>query len=156
MWRNWTFCCLLQNEGTQNSRSSCRERESVKVSKVSNGFQSVKVYQLSENSATGQQDYYAFAVGAGESTGGSEVDLEVGGVMLSAVLIDSGASCSVIDQTTWETMKKESVQCNSKKLSKKLFVYGRKEPIEVIGTFLSEIVCDVMPVSTPQANIFWS
>ena len=100
MWRNWTFCCLLQNEGTQNSRSRCRERESVKISHVSNGCQSVKVYQLSENLATGQQDYYAFAVGADESTGGSEVDLEVGGVMLSAVLIDSGASCSVIDQTT--------------------------------------------------------
>ncbi|XP_068669960.1 uncharacterized protein [Montipora capricornis] len=38
-------------------------------------------------------------------------------------------------------MKKESVQCDSKKSSKKLIAYGQKEPIEVIGTFVSEIVC---------------
>ena len=58
--------------------------------------------------------------------------------MLSAVLIDSGASCNVIYQTTWEEMKKKGVQCDSKKSSKKLFAYGQKEPIEVIGTFMSE------------------
>ena len=96
---------------------------------------------MSENSATGAQDYYAFAVEAGEFASDSEVDLKVGGVMLPAVLIDSGASCNVIDQTTWEAMKKESVQCDSKKSSKKLFAYGQKEPIEVLGTLVSEIVC---------------
>ena len=98
-------------------------------------------YQVSENSATGAQDCYAFAVGAGEFAGGSEVDLKVGGVMLLAVLIDSDVSCNVIDQMTWEALKKESVQCDSKKSSKKLFACGQKEPIEVIGTFVPEIVC---------------
>ena len=39
--------------------------------------------------------------------------------MLPAVLIDSGASCNVIDQTTWEAMKKESVKCDSKKFRAK-------------------------------------
>ena len=85
-----------------------------------------RAYQVSENAATGAQDYYAFAVGAGEFAGGSEVDLKVGGVMSPAALIDSGASCNVIDQTTWEAMKKESVQCDSKKSSKKLFAYGQR------------------------------
>ena len=70
-----------------------------------------RVYQLSEDSATGQQDYYAFTVGVGQPTSGSEVDLKVGGVTLPAVLIDSGASCNVIDQATWEVLKKKSVQC---------------------------------------------
>lgn len=83
-----------------------------------------RAYQLSEDSATGQQDYYAFTVGVGQPTSGSEVDLKIGGVMLTAVLIDSGASCSVIDQATWEILKKKSVQCESKKSSKKLFAYG--------------------------------
>ena len=62
---------------------------------------------------------------------------------LPAVLIDSEASCNVIDQATWEVLKKKSVQCESKKSSKKLFAYGQKDPIEVIGTFVSEIVCKI-------------
>ena len=102
-----------------------------------------RAYQLSENSTTGQQDYYAFAVGVGQRTSGSEVDLKIRGVMLPAVLIDSGVSCNVIDQTTWEVLKKKSVQCESKKSSKKLFAYGQKDPIEVIGTFVPEIVCEI-------------
>lgn len=42
---------------------------------------------------TSSQDDYAFVVGAAESIGGGEIDLKVEGVMLPAVLIDSGASC---------------------------------------------------------------
>ena len=49
----------------------------------------------------------------------------------------------MIDQATWEVLKKKSVQCESKKSSKKLFAYGQKDPIEVIGTFVSEIVCKI-------------
>ena len=47
--------------------------------------------------------------------------------MLPAVLIDSGALCSVIDQATWEVLKKKkkkkkkSIQGESKESSKKLF-----------------------------------
>ncbi|CAH3177684.1 unnamed protein product [Porites evermanni] len=102
-----------------------------------------RAYQLSEDSATGQQDYHAFAVGVGQPTSGSEVDLKCGGVTLPAVLIDSGASCNVIDQATCEVLKKKSVQCESKKSSKKLFAYGQKDPIELIGTFVSEIMCEI-------------
>ena len=102
-----------------------------------------RAYQLSEESATGQQDYYVFTVGVGQPTSGSEVDLKVGGVTLLAVLIDSAASCNVIDQATWEVLKKKTVQCESKKSRKKLFAYGQKDPIEVIGTFVSEIVCEI-------------
>ncbi|PFX12278.1 Uncharacterized protein K02A2.6 [Stylophora pistillata] len=105
-----------------------------------------RAYQLSEDSAPGQQDYYAFAVGVGQPTSCSEVDLRIGGVMLPAVLIDSGASCNVINQATWEVLK-ESVQCQSKKSSKRLFAYGQKDHIEVIGTFVSEIVCEISGIS---------
>ena len=40
-------------------------------------------------------------------------------------------------------MKEKGVQCDSKKSSKTCFAYGQKEPIEVIGTFMSEIMCGV-------------
>ena len=36
-----------------------------------------RAYQLSEDSASGQQDYFAFTVGVGQPTSGSEVDLKV-------------------------------------------------------------------------------
>ena len=100
-----------------------------------------KAYQVG-SSFTGPQDYYAFAVGAAGSTGDSEVDLKVGGVLLSAVLIDSSASCNRIDRATWEMMKQGDVKGESKKTNKKLIAYGQREPIEVIGTFVSEIVCE--------------
>ena len=124
---------------------SCKTKELKPSARDDEGRNNARrrAYQLSEDSATGQQDYYAFAVGVGQPKSGSQVDLKTGGVMLPVVLIDSGTSCNVIDQTTWEVLKKKSVQCESKKSSKKLFVYGQKDPIEVIRTFVSEIVCKI-------------
>ena len=118
-----------------------------------------RAYQVSENSATGAQDYYAFEVGAGAFAGGSKVDLKVGGVMLPVVLIDSGASCNVIDLTTWEAMKKESVQCDSKKSSKKLFAYGEKERIELclklcVGPITRRVLMNSQLLRV-QADLYW-
>ncbi|XP_078355407.1 uncharacterized protein LOC144640050, partial [Oculina patagonica] len=56
----------------------------------------------------GEDDDYAFAVGSGDScyrSGSETVALQVGGVILSGVLIDSGSSCNIIDQNTWEQLK---------------------------------------------------
>ena len=67
-----------------------------------------------------EDDEYAFTVGFGESreTSSSEtVDLEVGGVILSGVLIDSGSSCNIIDQTTWEKLKKKGIKYKSEIVS---------------------------------------
>ena len=128
---HFTICCK-----TKERKPSARDDEGRNNTRG-------RAYQLSEDSATGQQDYYAFAVGVGQPTSGSEVDLKIGGVMLPAVLIDSGASCKVIEQATWEVLKKKSVHCEPKKSSKKLFAHGQKDPIEVIGTFVSEIVCEI-------------
>ena len=52
----------------------------------------VGLIQVIEDPGSGSQDYYAFVVGAAESSGDGKVNLNVGGVMLSGVLIDSGAS----------------------------------------------------------------
>ena len=51
----------------------------------------------------GEDDEYDFTVGLGKSwdrCGSEMVDLQVGGVILNGVLIDSGSSCNIIDQTT--------------------------------------------------------
>ena len=61
---------------------------------------------------------------------------------MDGVLIDSGASCNLIDYETWIGLKENNIDCQSTKSEKKLFAYGQKEPIEVAGTFVSEIVCE--------------
>ena len=58
---------------------------------------------------------------------------------MEGVLIDSGASCNLIDYETWNSLKQKHVKCESKQADKKLFAYGQKEPIEVAGTFVSEM-----------------
>ena len=85
-----------------------------------------RAYQISEDSATGQQDYYAFAVGVGQTTSGSEVDLKIGGVMLTAVVIDSGASCNLIDQTTWEVLRRRVFSVSPRNQAKSCSLMGRK------------------------------
>ena len=148
------FCCNYTDHKARDpncpARSKkcnavcCKTKERKPLTRDDEGRNNTRgrAYQLSEDSATGQQDYYAFTVEVGQPTSGSEVDLKVGGVTLPAVLIDSGASCNVIDQATWEVLKK-SAQCESKKSNKNLFAYGQKDRIEVIGTFVSEIVCEI-------------
>jgi len=51
----------------------------------------------------GEDDEYAFTVGFGKSwdrSGPEMVDLQVGGVTLNGVLINSGSLCNIIDQKT--------------------------------------------------------
>ena len=76
-------------------------------------------------------DDYAFVVKDCNIPSGI-IDLSVGGVELKNVLIDSGASCNIMDKTTWESMKQQGVKCKSQKCGKKLFAYGQTEPIEVL------------------------
>ena len=61
--------------------------------------------------------------------------------MLQNVLIDSGATCNLVDQGTWETLKSQNVVCTSKASDKTLFAYGQSKPIETLGTFRSVIYC---------------
>ena len=68
-------------------------------------------------------------------------------VPLKSVLIDSCASCNLMDKVTWEDLKAQNVDVGSQKSSKKLFTYGQTEPIEILGTFDTNITCDVTGVS---------
>lgn len=98
-----------------------------------------KAYHVAEG-ATGPEDGYAFVVGGQQEAG--EITLKVGGVELENVLIDSGASCNLIDYGTWNNLKQKHIKCESKVSDKKLFAYGQKEPMEVVGTFVAEIACE--------------
>ena len=89
-------------------------------------------------------DEYAFSIGTnrkGLLNSSAVVDLVVGGVVVKKVLIDSGASCNIVDKQTWEGLKKQGIQCESRKESRKLYPYGSTKPLETLGVFKSKIQC---------------
>ena len=53
------------------------------------------------------------------------------------MVIDSGASTNVVDKGLWSELKRQKIACESKKCDKKLYAYGSKEPLKVLGTFLA-------------------
>ena len=78
------------------------------------------------------EDEYAFTVSS--ATSPEKIDVIVGGVVV-AMLIDSGASTNVIDKHLWSKLKQDKIKRVSRKSDKKLYVYGRKQPLNILGTF---------------------
>ena len=101
-----------------------------------------KAYQVQEGSDSSTSgDEHAFKVADRNNTG-STTDLTVGGVKLHSVLIDSGASCSIVDAETWENLKQRKIQASLKPSTRKLFAYSQDQPIAVLGIFTADISCD--------------
>ena len=69
------------------------------------------------------------------------IKLEIGGVIVKDVLIDSGATCNIMGKGTWEWLKSCKVRCNSRRCSKELYAYGSSDPLPVLGTFTAEVYC---------------
>ena len=68
------------------------------------------------------------------------VTLIIGGVDLADVLIDSGATCNVVSQQTWDLLKQRGIRCESRKSAKALFAYGGTEPLPTLGTFTADVM----------------
>ena len=67
------------------------------------------------------------------------VAIELGGIQLDGVLVDSGSTCNVIARETWEALKKEKIKCKSWKSNKTLYSYGSEEPLNTAGEFETEL-----------------
>ncbi|XP_068758051.1 uncharacterized protein [Montipora capricornis] len=67
------------------------------------------------------------------------ITLIVGGVTVSDVLIDSGATCNLVGQQTWEMLKLKGINCESRKSARELFAYGGTEPLPTLGTFTADV-----------------
>ena len=90
-----------------------------------------------------QSPEYAFSVErpgdlAVEKSG--SVSLVVGGVHLGEVLIDSGATCNVLSEPTWNFLKQRGIRCESRKSATTLYPYGGKEPLPTLGTFTADVM----------------
>ena len=68
------------------------------------------------------------------------VTLNVGGVSLPDALIDSGATCNLVGQQTWDWLKASGIQCESRRSAKVLFAYGATEALPTLGTFSAKVV----------------
>ena len=87
-----------------------------------------------------QRPYYVFSVGGELSGDKGIINLSVGGVELPDVLIDSEATCNLVGRHTWEWLKSQGIQCESRKAPKALFAYGSKEPLPTLGTFTADVL----------------
>lgn len=96
----------------------------------------VRFVDTAGNQEDDHDDEYAFSVT--EFSKQPSITVQLGGVS-AEMIIDSGASCNVIDKSTWEILKNKRIQCQSQRSSKRLFSYGSQTPMNVIGTFLATI-----------------
>ena len=51
------------------------------------------------------------------------------------VFVDSGATCNITDCRFGEKLKITGIRCRTRKAQTKLFAYGSKQPLDVIGEF---------------------
>ncbi|ELU12681.1 hypothetical protein CAPTEDRAFT_208941 [Capitella teleta] len=80
-----------------------------------------------------REDGFAFYVNGK----GGKIDLNVGGVKLSAII----DSFNVIDEENWQKLKDSQINCKSQLTSRKLFAYGQKENIPLKGSFTTQVEC---------------
>jgi hypothetical protein len=55
------------------------------------------------------------------------------------MIIDSGATCNIIDQNLWEHLKLENIRCESTKCKPNVYPYGSEEPLPVLGKFTANV-----------------
>ena len=122
--------------GADHFAQQCKTKSS-KLAKPSHGAKSndgkKKVrYVQDVNEGDEEEDEYAFIVKSVSQP--EKIGVSIGGIPVD-MLVDSGASTNVIDKNLWTKLKQEKIECVSKKSNKKLYPYGSKQPLEVLGTF---------------------
>ena len=79
---------------------------------------------------------YSFAV---DNKQQEKIEVTVGGCKPN-VIVDSGASTNIIDNQTWEWLRKNKVKCQSARSDRKLYLYASHTPPDVIGTFCCAVM----------------
>ena len=81
---------------------------------------------------------YAFAVSTTDKMM-PKISINLGGIQLKDVLVDSGSTCNIVCRDTWEKLKQERIMCCSRKTNKHLFAYGAEKSLSVVGEFDAEL-----------------
>ena len=56
------------------------------------------------------------------------------------MIIDSRASVDVISEALWDQLKKRHIKCVTKRSTKRLYAFGAVKPLDVMGTFATDII----------------
>ena len=114
---HYVRCCKSPTFKTPKNTGSRKSKQHVRMVKSKDLEDSDEAYAfiLSTNSA--QETSQAFTIGG---VNHSTVATNIGGVQNIRVIVDSGASCNVIDSCLWEELKRRRVKCISKKSDKKI------------------------------------
>ena len=112
----------------------------LKISEGRKGGKDRRVRQVGVGVDETDDSEYAFGVlGGADNPDNGEISVKIGGVQVT-MIIDSGASCNVLDRKLWEYLKANKVRCASSKATKKLYSYGNKQPLQVAGTFTVDVL----------------
>jgi len=111
--------------------SACCKKPKVNAVKESISKEVDDDYGLIQNDPEEAADY-AFMLGEKFATD-SLASCKVGGVPIT-LLVDSGSSLNIVDQRTWDKLKKERIKCSSWRCVESVQPYG-SQPIPIIGKF---------------------
>ena len=111
----------------------------LKTSEGRKGGKDRRVRQVGVGVDETDDSEYAFGVlGGADNPDSGEISVKIRGVQVT-MIIDSGASCNVLDRNLWEYLKANKVRWASTKATKKLYSYGNKQPLQVAGTFTADV-----------------
>ena len=112
----------------------------LKTSEGRKGRKDRRVRQVGAGVDENDDSESAFAVlGGADNPDNGEISVKIGGVQVT-MIIDSGASCNVLDRNLWEYLKAIKVRCASSKATKKLYLCGIEQPLRVAGFFTAVVL----------------
>ena len=68
-------------------------------------------------------------------------------------VVDSGASVNIIDKCLWTKLKSHQIRCKTESTSKKLYTYGARESLKLLGKFTT-IVSTTGGVTAPYNEMY--
>ena len=132
--------CPARNQSCRNCnkmghfQSQCRTKSKSNSGPRVHSVNSRRVNTVEVEADSEDDNGYAFVVDEGDTTGGC-VDICIGGVVLHNVLIDSGATCNLVDRNTWEALKGQHIRCKSEKTTTKFYAYASQVALKTVGMF---------------------
>ena len=114
----------------------------------SNGTRQVRLVQPVSGDECDDEPAYAFHL-PDSGNRGPTINANLGGVELQ-ILVDSGATKNIVDETTWEWLKQNRIRCESKAAhkQKKLYPYASTTPQQVKGTFTTTVQIGAKEITT--------
>ena len=98
------------------------------------------VRRVDQNNDTESDEDQHYVFGMKDTLKNEMMHVVVGGVNMMGV-VDSGATCNVVDVGTWEKLKQKHIKTNTctTKHNKKVFAYGSNTPLPIKGVFTANI-----------------